>query len=80
MKVSLESFVPLPPGGVKKGKDDTYEDHLESEAMMQVTQDALQDLLGEVVSKNPTPDGLDSVVKVRSPQGQYEKHIRSVFR
>ena len=64
MKTSLDCYVTLPPGGVKKGKDETYEDHLESEAVMKITQEALQDVMCQIILKDPTPDGLDSVFKV----------------
>ena len=65
VKTSLDCYIPLPPGGVKKGKDETYEDHLESESFMKITQDALQDVMCQIILKDPTPDGLDSVFKVR---------------
>ena len=64
VKTCLDCYISLPPGGVKKDKDETYEDHLESESFMKITQDALQDVMCQIVTKDPTPDGLDSVFKV----------------
>ncbi len=64
VRISLDCYVPLPPGGVKKGKDETYEDHLESEAAMKATEEAIQDLLSQIILKDPTPHGLESVFKV----------------
>ena len=74
MKTALHCYVPLPPGGVKKGKDETYEDHLESEAVMKITQEALQDVLSQIILKDPTPDGLDSVFKVNGLFSYFTSH------
>ncbi len=64
VKVSLDCYVPLPAEGLRKGKEETYEDILETEALMQLTEESLKELLTEILVKDPTPDGLDSVFKV----------------
>lgn len=75
VKTSLDCYIPLPPGGVKKGKEETYEDHLESETFMQLTQEALHDLMCQIILKDPTPDGLDSVFKVRKLTSKCENRM-----
>lgn len=60
--------MPLPPEGVasrRGGKEESYEDHQEQEELMQQTMDALDLLLKEILNKDMSADGLDTVFKVR---------------
>ena len=66
VKASLDCYVPLPAEGLRKGKEETYEDILEMEALMQLTGESLKELFTEILVKDPTPDGLDSIFKVIS--------------
>lgn len=57
----------MPPRG--KGKEESYSDILETEVLMQATFDAMHDLLKEILNKEMTPLGLDTIFKV----GYYRK-------
>ncbi len=67
MKVALDCYLPLPVGGTaitKKGKQDSYKELMEQETYMKSTQEALQELLQEIIIKERTPQGLERVFKV----------------
>jgi hypothetical protein len=66
IKTSIDCVYPLPPGGlaVKKGKEESYDKTLEAEVLLQATIDALHDLLKEMLIKDLSPNGLNTVFKV----------------
>ena len=67
IKTAIDCVFPLPPNGVnpKKGKEETYQESVETEGLMRATFDALYTMLREILNKDPSPAGLESVFKVR---------------
>jgi len=66
IKTATDCVFPLPTEGgasPKKGKGDNL-DPLEMEVLMEATVEALDELLIEILTKDCTPDGLDSIIKV----------------
>ncbi|XP_060075327.1 maestro heat-like repeat-containing protein family member 1 isoform X2 [Ylistrum balloti] len=65
IKTSTDCIFVLPKEGMspKKGKDDSYDQMLEAEVLLQSTTEAMHDLLCVILSKDLTPNGLDSVFK-----------------
>ena len=65
IKTATDCCYPLPKEGapVKKGKEDPNH-QLEVEVLLEATFEALHDLLQEVINKDLSPGGLDSIFKV----------------
>ncbi|XP_041376876.1 maestro heat-like repeat-containing protein family member 1 [Gigantopelta aegis] len=65
IKTAIDCVFPLPPNGVnpKKGKEETYQESVEMEALMATTFDALFDMLKEILKKDLSPAGLESIFK-----------------
>ncbi|CAG2234423.1 unnamed protein product [Mytilus edulis] len=66
VKTSIDCIYPLPPNGLpvsKKGKEESYDKTLEAEVLMSATFDALHDLLKEILLKDLTPNGLNTIFK-----------------
>ncbi|XP_052059790.1 maestro heat-like repeat-containing protein family member 1 isoform X2 [Mytilus californianus] len=66
VKTSIDCIYPLPPGGLpvsKKAKEESYDKTLEAEVLMSATFDALHDLLKEILLKDLTPNGLNTIFK-----------------
>ncbi|KAK6184716.1 hypothetical protein SNE40_007128 [Patella caerulea] len=65
VKTCTDCLFGLPPDGVspRKSKDDIYDDMLEAEVLLQTTFEALNEILKEIINKDPTPMGLESVFK-----------------
>lgn len=66
IRTSVDCIYPLPPDGLpaKKNKEESYEKTLEIEVLMQATFEALHDLLKEMLLKDLTPNGLNTIFKV----------------
>lgn len=66
LKTALDCVFPLPVDGVsaRKNKEEAYKDLLEAEVLMEATMEALHDLIKELLIKNVSPGGLDSIYKV----------------
>ena len=60
----LKSIVPLPVDGVKKGKSETYEQQVAQEKLTQTTLQSLDNLLQQLLVKDFSSNGLNSIVKV----------------
>lgn len=54
----------LPADGSKKGKPESYELQVEHEEQLQKTMSSLQNLFEEILSKEYSPQGLQSIIKV----------------
>ncbi|ESO87809.1 hypothetical protein LOTGIDRAFT_234834 [Lottia gigantea] len=65
VKTCTDCVFCLPPDGVsvKKGKEDVYDEMLEAEVLLSTTFDALHEVLKEIINKDPTPMGLESIFK-----------------
>ncbi|XP_064611998.1 maestro heat-like repeat-containing protein family member 1 [Liolophura sinensis] len=69
VKTALDCVFPLPPDGVsaKKNKEEAYKDMLDAEVLMNATMEALHDLIKELLIKNVSPGGMDSIYKQLVP-------------
>ncbi|KAL5022847.1 hypothetical protein ScPMuIL_002002 [Solemya velum] len=65
IKTSMDAIFPLPPDGIgiKKGKEETYDRILEIEILLEATFEAFHDLLQEILRKDLSPNGIDSIFK-----------------
>lgn len=68
IKTSMDAIFPLPPDGIgiKKGKEETYDRILEIEILLEATFEAFHDLLREILRKDLSPNGIDSIFKVNN--------------
>ena len=65
IKCATDSLFALPPGGVKKGKSETYEEQMRQEQLMESTMASLNNLLIEILNKDFSPNGFGAIFKVR---------------
>jgi hypothetical protein len=66
VKCAIDCVFALPVDwvGVRKGKDESFEEAKETDTLLEETMAALHDLLHEILIKNPTPACLNDMFKV----------------
>ncbi|XP_071092263.1 maestro heat-like repeat-containing protein family member 1 [Haliotis cracherodii] len=65
IKTGMDCTMALTPNGfpLKKGKEETYDEMLEMEVLMEATFQALYDMLNGILTKDLAPQGLETIFK-----------------